>query len=141
MTDDLIDLQALLAKPPDADIVRERLGFPAQRLMEPDVETSTGAAHGERTPDRLTQRNAYRDRTWETRVGTIELRIPVTKSSALALYLRKGSYFAEFPEPRRVSEDTQSAPKAPKRSRPSCRKPASRAPPPARSTNWSGRWG
>ena len=85
MTDGMIALQALLAKPPDADIVCEMLGCTAQRLMELDVETKTGAAHGERNPDRLTQRNGYRDRSWETRVGTIELRIPDTKSSALAL--------------------------------------------------------
>jgi transposase-like protein len=100
MTDDMIALQALLAKQPDADIVREMLGFTAQRLMELDVETKTGAAHGERNPDRLTQRNGYRDRTWETRVGTIELRIPK---------LRKGSYFPEFLEPRRVSEKALTA--------------------------------
>ncbi len=100
MTDDMIALQALLAKQPDADIVREMLGFTAQRLMELDVETKTGAAHGERSPDRLTQRNGYRDRSWETRVGTIELRIPK---------LRKGSYFPEFLEPRRVSEKALTA--------------------------------
>jgi transposase-like protein len=96
----MIALQALLAKQPDADIVREMLGFTAQRLMELDVETKTGAAHGERNPDRLTQRNGYRDRSWETRVGTIELRIPK---------LRKGSYFPEFLEPRRVSEKALTA--------------------------------
>jgi hypothetical protein len=56
------------------------------------VETKTGAAHGERSPDRLSQRNGYRARTWETRVGTIEL--------------RKGSYFPE----------SQSAPKSDPRS-------------------------
>jgi transposase-like protein len=100
MTDDMISLQALLAKQPDADIVREMLGFTAQRLMELDVETMTGAAHGERNPDRLTQRNGYRDRTWETRVGTIELRIPK---------LRKGSYFPGFLEPRRMSEKALTA--------------------------------
>jgi transposase-like protein len=100
MTDDMIALQALLAKQPDADVVREMLGFTAQRLMELDVETKTGAAHGERNPDRLTQRNGYRDRSWETRVGTIELRIPK---------LRKGSYFPEFLEPRRVSEKALTA--------------------------------
>ena len=100
MTEDMIALQALLAKQPDADIVREMLGFTAQRLMELDVETKTGAAHGERNPDRLTQRNGYRDRSWETRVGTIELRIPK---------LRKGSYFPEFLEPRRVSEKALTA--------------------------------
>lgn len=100
MTDDMIALQALLAKQPDADIVREMLGFTALRLMELDVETKTGAAHGERSPDRLTHPNGYRDRTWETRVGTIELRIPK---------LRKGSYFPEFLEPRRVSEKALTA--------------------------------
>ena len=100
MTDDMIALQALLAKQPDADIVREMLGFTAQRLMELDVETKTGAAHGERSPDRLTQRNGYRDRSWETRVGTIELRIPK---------LRKDRYFPQFLEPRRVSEKALTA--------------------------------
>lgn len=100
MTDDMMTLQALLAKQPDSDIVREMLGFAAQRLMELEVEGKTGAAHGERSPDRLTQRNGYRDRSWETRVGTIELRIPK---------LRKGSYFPEFLEPRRMSEKALTA--------------------------------
>lgn len=100
MTNDMMSLQALLAKQPDADIVREMLGFTAQRLMELEVEGKTGAAHGERTPERLTQRNGYRDRSWETRVGTIDLRIPK---------LRKGSYFPEFLEPRRMSEKALTA--------------------------------
>jgi putative transposase len=100
MTDDMMTLQTLLAKQPDADIVREMLGFAAQRLMELEVEGKTGAAHGERNPERLTQRNGYRDRSWDTRVGTIELRIPK---------LRKGSYFPEFLEPRRMSEKALTA--------------------------------
>ncbi len=100
MTDDMMTLQTLLAKQPDADVLREMTGFAAQRLMELEVEAKTGAAHGERTPDRLTQRNGYRDRSWETRAGTVELRIPK---------LRKGSYFPQFLEPRRVSEKALTA--------------------------------
>ena len=84
MTEQETALRELLAKGTDASVLREMIGFAAERLMELEVGAITGAAHGERSPDRLTQRNGYRDRDWETRAGTVELRIPK---------LRRGSYF------------------------------------------------
>jgi mutator family transposase len=72
----MMTLRTLLEKSSDAELLREMIGFTAQRLMELEVEGLTGAAHGERSPERMNQRNGYRDRTWETRAGTVELRIP-----------------------------------------------------------------
>jgi len=100
MTDEIMTLRTLLEKSSDADLLREMIGFTAQRLMELEVDERTGAAHGERNPDRITHRNGYRDRLWETRAGTVELRIPK---------LRKGSYFPAFLEPRRLAEKALAA--------------------------------
>jgi putative transposase len=100
MTDEMMSLRALIEKAPDADLLREMIGFAAQRLMELEVEAQTGAAYGEKNPERLVQRNGYRDRAWETRAGTVELRIPK---------LRKGSYFPGFLEPRRMAEKALTA--------------------------------
>ena len=100
MTDETMALRQMVEKGSDATILREMIGVAAQRLMELEVGAVTGAAHGERSPDRLVQRNGYRDRDWQTRVGTVELRIPK---------LRRGSYFPAFLEPRRTAEKALTA--------------------------------
>ena len=100
MTDEMMSVQALLGKSADADFLREMIGFAAQRLMDLEVGSLTGAGYGEKSSDRLAQRNGYRDRDWETRAGTVELRIPK---------LRTGSYFPAFLEPRRLAEKALTA--------------------------------
>jgi len=100
MTDEMMSLRALLEKSSDAELLREMVEFAAQRLMELEVESLTGAGHGERSPDRINHRNGYRERDWETRAGTVELRIPK---------LRRGSYFPGFLEPRRMAEKALAA--------------------------------
>jgi transposase-like protein len=100
MTDDKIALRELLEKGSDATFLREMIGFAAQRLMELEVGEVTGTCHGERSPDRLVQRNGYRERDWQTRPATVELRIPK---------LRRGSYFPAFLEPRRTAEKALTA--------------------------------
>jgi putative transposase len=100
MTDEMMSLRGLIEKAPDADLLREMISFAAQRLMELEVGELTGAGYGEKNAERLVQRNGYRDRLWETRAGTVELRIPK---------LRKGSYFPGFLEPRRMAEKALTA--------------------------------
>jgi transposase-like protein len=86
---------ALTEKAPDADLLREMIGIAAQRLRELEVGELTGGAYGERSAERLAQRNGHRDRDCETRAGRVELRIPK---------LRRGSCFPGFLEPRRMAE-------------------------------------
>ena len=100
MTNDEMILQGLLEKSSDASLLREMIGFAAQRLMELETDGLCGAAHGERSPDRINQRNGFRNRDWQTRAGSVELRIPK---------LRKGSYFPGFLEPRRSAEKALTA--------------------------------
>jgi len=100
MTDDRMALAQLLEKGSDSDLLREMIGYVAQRLMQLDVDGLVGAAHGERGEARENWRNGYRDRDWHTRSGTVPLRIPK---------LRRGSYFPAFLEPRRSAEKALAA--------------------------------
>ena len=77
----------------DVDFLREGMKVLAQAVREPEVSDLTGLPKGERDPERrLTSRNGYRDRRWDTRLGTLELSIP---------RVRRGSYFPSLPKPRR----------------------------------------
>ncbi len=100
MTDPVMHLRSLVGKTPGADILRDTIPFAAGRLMEMEVGGLTGAPCGEKSPARLVRRNGHRERDWQTRAGTVELRIPK---------LRKGSDFPGFPEPRRMAEKALTA--------------------------------
>ncbi len=80
----------------DIDLLREMVKVFAEQLMGTEVDTVCGADYGERFEDRVNRRNGYRERAWDTRTGTIALRVPK---------LREGSYFPEWLlEPRRRAE-------------------------------------
>jgi putative transposase len=85
----------LLEERDGLDFLRESLTWVVQQLMEAEVSELIGAEHGERSEERLTYRNGYRSRPWQTRAGELELAIPK---------LRRGSYFPSFLEPRKRSE-------------------------------------
>jgi putative transposase len=99
MADDSMALLETLRKATatsDIDVLREGVRVLAQAIMEAEVTELTGLPHGERDPERrLTSRNGYRDRRWDTRVGSVELAIP---------RVRDGSYFPSLLEPRRRAE-------------------------------------
>ena len=95
MTDDRLPLAELLAKSGDEDFLRSLAESVLQIIMEADVEGLIGAGRHERSAERSTWRNGYRDRTLETRLGPLNLRVPK---------LRTGSYFPGFLEPRKPVE-------------------------------------
>jgi putative transposase len=95
MTDDRLPLAELLQKAGDGDFLRAVAEAVLQLLMESDVEGLIGAGRHERSPERLNYRNGYRERTLDTRLGSLQLRVPK---------LRQGSYFPPFLEPRKTSE-------------------------------------
>src|SRR3712207_574617 len=80
---------------PEGDPLREIVRWAVQELMEAEVTAQIGAGRYERSDERTTQRNGSRPRSWDTRVGTLELQIPK---------LRTGSYFPSWLEPRRRAE-------------------------------------
>jgi putative transposase len=95
MTEDRLPLAELLQKAGEGDFLRAVAEAVLQLLMEADVEGLVGAGRHERSPERLNWRNGYRERTLDTRLGSLQLRVPK---------LRQGSYFPPFLEPRKVSE-------------------------------------
>lgn len=98
MTDITMALMELLRKHEldiDSDFLREGVQIMMQKLIELEAEQQIGAGLYERKPERVTYRNGYRTRLWETRVGEVPLRIPK---------LREGTYFPSLLEPRKRSE-------------------------------------
>ena len=104
MADELrIGLQELLRKARiehDADLLKEGVRVLSQALMEMEVDEHVGASRHERSPERTGHRNGYRERSWDTRVGTVDLKVP---------RVRDGGYFPSLLEPRRKAERALSA--------------------------------
>ena len=95
MTDERLPLAELLQKAGEGDFLRSVAEAVLQLLMETDAEGLIGAGRHERSPERLNYRNGYRERTLDTRLGSLQLRVPK---------LRQGSYFPPFLEPRKMTE-------------------------------------
>src|SRR6266496_1884349 len=92
---DITSFVGKLLEQDDVDALREGVRVLAQAVMETEVSTQIGAAPYERSTERLAYRNGYRTRRWDTRVGTIELKIPKVTA---------GVYFPSLLEPRRRAE-------------------------------------
>ena len=95
MTDEMMSLRALIEKSPDADLLREMIGFAVQRLMKLEFGELAGAAYSEKSADRLTQHNGYCDRDWGD---------PRQHARARISKLRKGAHFPSFLELSRVDQ-------------------------------------
>jgi hypothetical protein len=95
MTKAAMALTELAEKGPDVDVLRQMIQFVAPRLMDMNVEQLCGAGYDVKSAERTNSRNGYRDRTWDTRAGTIDLKLP---------RLRSGSYFPPFLEPPRTAK-------------------------------------
>ena len=94
-------LRTLLSETADTHLLAEMLSFVADRLMALDIDELCGVgAHERSSTDRVNRRIGYRSRAWETRAGTVDVKIPK---------LRKGTYFPEFLEPRRAAEKAMTA--------------------------------
>ena len=91
----LLEHLSKMATDGDADFLREGIAVLTRALMDLEASERVGAGRYERSKERRTQRNGYRERAWETRVGEIPLRIPK---------LREGTYYPSFLEPRRPAE-------------------------------------
>lgn len=100
MTNTSISLTELVEKGADQDFLYDLVTQVVERLMAMDVDNLCGASYGERNAERQNSRNGYRDLRWETRAGSIPLKIPE---------LRSGSYFPPFLEPRRTAEKALAA--------------------------------
>lgn len=95
MAKEIVTLPPALDTPEGRDVVREMLAEMARLTMEREAQGLCGAAYGARAEGRENSRNGYRDRLWDTRAGSVELRVP---------RLRQGSYMPSFLEPRRTAE-------------------------------------
>jgi putative transposase len=101
MTDDSMRLLEIVQKSDDGDFLKTIAETALQRIMDADVENIIGAARHERSPERLTYRNGYRERTLETRLGALELKVPKLRAGP--------AYFPSFLEPRRTIEKALTA--------------------------------
>ena len=98
---DILELLRKRGVDGDVDFLLEMIGVVAQVLVEAETTVKIGAAYGKGSPDRVTQRNGYRTKSWDTRMDTMEMRIPK---------LRDGSNFPSLLEPWCWSEKARGPP-------------------------------